>query len=234
MSTASHPETDGQTEVANKVIEDMLRAYCDKMGSDWDNHLANVEFAYNDSVHASTGFTPFQLTTGRDPLVPLTMYVKPLSGTTTEQVDTYTARLRRNWQQAVAAMRKAQDRMKRNADKHRRQYTFEVGESAWLAASHLRLPRLTRGKLNPRYYGPYKIKRVLSDVAYELELPSQMRIHPVVHIAKLKANKEGTQLFPSRPEYEDLSMSWTSIATRIMISSRSWVTRAPVDVGPSM
>jgi transposase InsO family protein len=203
MSTASHPQTDGQTENANKTVEDMLRAYVSAHGSDWDLHLANCEFAYNDAVHASTGYTPFQLAQGRHPRVPLTMYVKPLSGSHTEQVQAYQARLRRDFEQAKQAMLKAQQRQMRNANKHRRQYTFEVGDLAWLAASHLRLPRLVSGKLRPRFYGPYKIKKVLSEVAYELELPSDLQIHPVVHISHLKANADGTQLFPSRPEYAD-------------------------------
>ena len=204
MSTANHSQTDGQTENANKTIEDMLRAYVSAHGDDWDIHLTNCEFAYNDSVHASTGYTPFQLVQGRNPRVPLTMYVKPLtSESQTEQVQAYTARLRRDWQLAKDAMLKAQARQMRNANKHRRQYTFEVGDLAWLAASHLRLPRLITGKLRPRYYGPYKIKRVLSEVAYELDLPSDFRIHPVVHISHLKANADGTQLFPNRPEYND-------------------------------
>lgn len=204
MSTAGHPQTDGQSENANKTIEDMLRAYCCSHGDNWDLHLTNCEFAYNDSVHASTGYTPFQLVQGRHPRVPLTTYVKPLtSGSETEQVQAYMARIRRDWTLAKEAMLKAQQRQMRNANKHRRQYTFEVGDLAWLAASHLKNPRLVSGKLRPRYYGPYRVQRVLSEVAYELDLPSDLRIHPVVHISHLKANADGTQLFPNRPEFSD-------------------------------
>jgi len=61
MSTSHHPQTDGQTECANRTIEDMLRAYVAPHQSDWDEHLITAEFAYNNSVQASTGFTPFYL-----------------------------------------------------------------------------------------------------------------------------------------------------------------------------
>ena len=92
--------------------------------------------------------------------------------------------------------------MARNANKHRREFTFEVGDLAWLTASHLRLPRAltARRKLQP-FYGPFKIARVLSDVAYELELPAHYKIHPVVHISHLKANADGSLDFPLRPAY---------------------------------
>jgi hypothetical protein len=67
MSSAYHPETDGQTERANRTIEDMLRAYVTPHQTDWDLHLTAIEFAYNNSVQASTGYTPFYLNYGRHP-----------------------------------------------------------------------------------------------------------------------------------------------------------------------
>ena len=202
MSTANHPQTDGCSENANRTVEDMIRHFVSPFQDDWDEHLVNLEFCYNDSVHASTGYTPFQLTQGRHPRTPLNMYLQPLSETSTETVKVYAKRLREDIQRARAAMLAAQERQRRNANKHRRQYTFEVGDLVWLAASHLRLRRLVTGKLKPRYYGPYKIKRVLSEVAYELALPAAFKIHPVIHISHLKANADGTKSFPHRPEYE--------------------------------
>jgi len=94
--------------------------------------------------------------------------------------------------------------MARNANKHRREFTFEVGDTVWLAASHLRMPRAltAKRKLLPRYYGPYKITKVLSDVAYELELPKHFKIHPVIHVSHLKANEDGSLDFPTRPAYK--------------------------------
>ena len=75
MSTAHHPQTDGQSERANRTVEDMLRAYVAPYQQDWDEHLVAAEFAYNNSIQARTGFTPFYLTQGRHPHTPLSLLV---------------------------------------------------------------------------------------------------------------------------------------------------------------
>ena len=113
------------------------------------------------------------------------------------------ARVRAERQRAREALKAAQDRQAKYANKHRREYTFQVGDKVWLAASHLRLPRAAHAgrKLLPRFFGPYKVSKVISDVAYEIELPAHFKIHPVIHISHLKANADGTQDFPSRREY---------------------------------
>ncbi|POM76941.1 Reverse transcriptase [Phytophthora palmivora] len=61
MSTADHPQTDGQTKRVNRVLEDTLRSICAEAPRSWSDQLPMVEFALNNAVHASTGFTPFYL-----------------------------------------------------------------------------------------------------------------------------------------------------------------------------
>ncbi|KAG2961077.1 hypothetical protein PC119_g26223 [Phytophthora cactorum] len=73
MSTADHPQTDGQTERVNRVLEDTLRSVCAAAPHTWSERLPVVEFALNNAVHASTGFTPFYLNGMRHPQVPLTL-----------------------------------------------------------------------------------------------------------------------------------------------------------------
>jgi hypothetical protein len=203
MSTANHPQTDGQSENANKTIEDMVRAYVSPYHDDWDEHLVTLEFAYNDSVHASTGYTPFFLNRGRHPRTPLNMFLKPDLESPTESVKAYAARLRVDIERAREAMLAAQARQQKYANRSRRDVTFQVGDKVWLATSHLRFSPAhnAKRKLQPRFFGPYPVKKVLSDVAYELELPAKFRIHPVIHISHLKANADGTLDFPSRPDY---------------------------------
>ena len=70
MSTAFHPQTDGQTERANRTLEDMLRAFVSYRQDDWDDHLASAEFACNNAPNASTGMSPFRMNHGRDPYNP--------------------------------------------------------------------------------------------------------------------------------------------------------------------
>ncbi|GJP67954.1 hypothetical protein CLOP_g24711 [Closterium sp. NIES-67] len=70
MSSACHPQTDGQTERLNQIVEQLLRAACKDEISKWDLHQPVLEFAYNNATHAATGQTPFFLCYGRHPLTP--------------------------------------------------------------------------------------------------------------------------------------------------------------------
>ena len=80
LSTADHPETDGQTERVNQVLEDMLRAYVSKKQTNWEDYLSILEFAYNSAKHVSTNFSPFMLMYGFQPRSPVTV------GLTTEKI----------------------------------------------------------------------------------------------------------------------------------------------------
>jgi hypothetical protein len=201
MSTANHPQTDGQTERANRTIEEILRAYVAPRQDDWDTHLANVEFAYNDSVNATTGFTPFFLLHGFHPRTPLAMLTEEAPNTGDESADDFIIRMQTDLTRAKRAIAAAQERQKAQADKHRRDKTFEVGDKVYLSADHLRVPGAVdaKKKFGKRAYGPFRIKRVLSPLTYELELPPTVKIHPVVHISHLREHLE-SGLFPDRDE----------------------------------
>ncbi len=73
MSTAYHPQTDGQTERTIRILKDMIRSFCNKKGNDWDTLLVPLEFAYNNSYQSSTQQTPFYLNNGRLPIIPETL-----------------------------------------------------------------------------------------------------------------------------------------------------------------
>ena len=79
LSSSKHPETDGRSEKTNSTLEDVLRSYVAPFHDDWDKHLATAEFAINDSVHASTGATPFEATLGLHPYTPLSLLTTPSS-----------------------------------------------------------------------------------------------------------------------------------------------------------
>ena len=202
MSTANHAQTDGQTERANRTIEEMLRAYVSPLQDDWDLHLTAIEFAYNDSVQASTNHTPFYLNYGQHPATPLALSSPaPPAASGVESVDAFVSKLHTTLESARTAIKAAQERQTRNANRHRRDHEFKVGDRVFLSADHLRVPDAidSKRKLNRRAYGPFKIKRVLSPVTYELDLPSHLRIHPVIHISRLRECNESTA-FPDREE----------------------------------
>jgi hypothetical protein len=200
MSSAFHPQTDGQTERANRTVQDMLRAYVSPTATDWDEHLAAVEFAYNNSVQASTGYTPFQLTTGQHPLTPLALLNPRTTADSARcpSAEEILGRLQQDIARARAALLQAQQRQKLYADAKKQPVpTFTVGQKVLVSTENLNLSFTgrTSTKLAPRYLGPFPIKRVLSDVAFELALPVNIKCHPVFHVSLLRLYNESEE-FP--------------------------------------
>ncbi|MCO5580906.1 hypothetical protein L7F22_034779 [Adiantum nelumboides] len=185
LSTAYHPETDGQTERVNRVIEDMLRAYCNQQPQKWIKFLHLVEFAYNFSHHWSLEMSPFKALYGQECLVPLrladpTLHV-PIAKSTLEMMDQQLLIIRDN-------LKRASDRQKSYADLHRSAKSFSKGEWVFLRVkpkrSSLKLGKFR--KLAFRYCGPFEILRRAGEQAYKLTLPPHMRIHNVFHVSLLK------------------------------------------------
>jgi hypothetical protein len=197
MSTAYHPQTDGQTERANRTLEDMLRHYVNYRQTDWDEHLTAAEIACNNAKQSSTGFSPFYLNAGQEINLPISQIV-PTDTNNTDASDV-TQRMREAIEKAKENLRGAQERQKKYADRDRRDQEYKEGDKVMLSTTNLnndhRAPKLVA-----KYIGPFKVKRVVSCVAYELELPDvYSRVHPVFHVSKLKPYKE-SDLFPERKQ----------------------------------
>ncbi|GJU82796.1 putative reverse transcriptase domain-containing protein [Tanacetum coccineum] len=174
MSTAYHPQTDRQSERTIQTLEDMLRACAIDIGKGWVNHLPLVEFSYNNSYHASIKDAPFEALYGRkcrspvcwaeDGEVQLTIQIKK-------------------------RMQVARDRQKSYANLKRKPMEFQVGDKVMLKVSPWKgVVRFgKRGKLNPRYVGPFKVLEKVRSVAYKLELPEELsRVHNTFHVSNLK------------------------------------------------
>jgi hypothetical protein len=130
FSTAFHPETDGQTERANRVIEDMLRHYVSARLTDWDMYFTPVEFAYNNSVQASTGHSPFYLNSGQNPLNPGSLPKPPASDI--PAADQFLANIASALSDAKTLLALAQNRQKQYADKKRRPLILQPGDKVYL------------------------------------------------------------------------------------------------------
>jgi len=205
MSTSHHPQTDGQTERANCTIEDMLRAYVAPHQSDWDEHLIAAEFAYNNSVQASTGFTPFYLNHGRHPHTPLSLAVadnQPRTRDNNPAANDFVGRFKSELACVKDALHRAQERQRKYADLNRRHAEFSLSDYVLLSTQHITL-KVGEGstpKLCPRFIGPFQVVQVLSPVAYKLKLPSSMKCHPVFHISLLRPADTESALFPEREQ----------------------------------
>ncbi|WVZ06906.1 hypothetical protein V8G54_020252 [Vigna mungo] len=156
FSSAYHPQTDGQTEVVNRCVE---------------TYPSWAEFWYNTNYHESTYTTPFKALYGRDPPPIIKGDIRL---TTVEEVSKMTTDRDAMLEELKGQLAKAQNRMKQQADKHRRDVEYNVGDQ----------------KLSPRYYGPYEIVEKISKVAYKLALPAESLIHPIFHVSLLKKGLE--------------------------------------------
>ncbi|KAJ9529794.1 hypothetical protein QJQ45_022194 [Haematococcus lacustris] len=210
ISTANHPQTDGQTERANRTIEDMLRNYVSLHHTDWDNHLTAVEFAYNASVQASTGYSPFMLNSGQEPHTPLSLAVSSaaparVTPNTSESAPAFLQRMATNIAAATQHLIKAQERQVKYANAQRQDHKFATGDMVYLCDSfftHIRPATQAAGaarKFTPRQHGPFKVLEVVTPVALRLQLPAEWKsVHPVVHVSHVKLHHDGSARFPTR------------------------------------
>ncbi|KAD5802846.1 hypothetical protein E3N88_14206 [Mikania micrantha] len=186
LSTAYHPQTDGQTKRTNQTLEDILRSYVIDFGGSWDVHLPLVEFSYNNSYHTSIKCAPFEALYGRKCRSPIcwsevgeNQIIGPeLIQETTDKIALIQERIKA-----------ARDRQKSYADNRRRPLEFQIGELVMLKVSPWKgIFRFgKRGKLSPRFVGPFKILERIGSVAYRLELPPELgNVHDVFHVSNLK------------------------------------------------
>ncbi|KAJ9516510.1 hypothetical protein QJQ45_011138 [Haematococcus lacustris] len=181
MSTANHPQTDGQTERANRTLEDMLRNFVSPHHDDWDTHLTAAEFAYNSSVHAATGFTPFHLNSGQQAHTPLSLsapasHVAPADK---ESAQAFLQRMAADITAATHHLHNAQERATKYANAKRQDHSFKVGDQVYLADSFFTHSQIAQSaadhatrKFSPRQHGPFRVLEIVTPVALRLEFPS--------------------------------------------------------------
>ena len=202
MSTAFHPRTDGQTERANRTLEEALRAYVSTDQSDWDSHLPLVEFAVNNSHHVSIGTTPFLMDYGQSPLVPGSVELTKVNPSAKAFVGNWGKRV----SQAKNCMRIAQERASSVFNRKVEAVSFACGDKVLLATKNLVFKGLKFGerakKLLPKYVGPFTILERVGLVAYKLELPPRVNVHPVFHVNLLKEWKSDGSIRPNLAELE--------------------------------
>ncbi|GKC81703.1 putative reverse transcriptase domain-containing protein [Tanacetum coccineum] len=186
MSTAYHPQTDGQSERTIQTLEDMLCACVIDFGNGWVRHLPLVKFSYNNSYHASIKAAPFEALYSRKCRSPVCWAeVGQVQLTGPEIVQETTEKVI----QIKQRMQAARDRQKSYANLKHKPMEFQVGDrvmlkvSPWKGVVHFG----KRGKLNPRYLGPFKVLEKVGSVAYKLELPQELsRVHNTFHVSNLK------------------------------------------------
>ena len=186
FSTSFHPQTDGQSERVIQILEDMLRACIMEFEGSWDKHLALIEFAYNNSYQSSIGMPPYEALYGRKCRTPLCwseVGERKLVGPEIVQQTEDKVKIIKD------RLKISSDRQKSYADLKRRDIEYQVGDKVFLKVSPWKkIMRFgQKGKLSPRFIGPYEILERVGPVAYKLALPPELdKIHNVFHVSMLR------------------------------------------------
>jgi hypothetical protein len=185
FSTAYRPQTDGQSERSNQILEAYLRHYVSHRQNDWAALLPLAEFAYNNGVQASTGQSPFFTCYGFHPRLTVSNEEDDL----VPAAENHTKFLRKGFEEVTSSLNLANEKIKEFYDRrHRETPDFKVGDKVWLSHENISSDRPSR-KLSHRRLGPYPIIAKVGSHAYKLALPHSMKIHPVFHVSLLTSLK---------------------------------------------
>ena len=190
LSTAYHPQTDGQSERTNQEVEQALRSVVNFHQDDWVDWMPVVEFALNNRFVKSLGTTPFYANYGFHPRIgSLPQIETPVSS-----VEDFVKHIQQVQKDTKVSLQQAAEDMKRFYDRHRgKTPEFEVGQQVLLDNSDLAIDRPTR-KLAERRSGPFKVLAKVGTHAYRLELPPTWKsVHPVFHVSKINPYHEDPQ-----------------------------------------
>ena len=207
MSTAFHPQTDGQSEKMNDLVEQILRTYTPYRAANWDKRLAAVEFAINNSVQHSTGYTPFFLNYGYHPDSVLDL-VMGHSHDKNQSVTEWTKQLEEDFKDAQKNVEAAQERQRQYFDKHHKEQEFKIGDQVMLSTGKGKTSYLSGPGIHPdakfkqRFVGPFRVEERIGRNAYLLKLPSTWKQHPVFHIARLKPWLSGDRVRKNIPGHQ--------------------------------
>lgn len=197
FSTAYHPQTDGQSERSNQILEAFLRHYVSHRQNDWAALLPLAEFAYNNRVQSSTGRSPFFTCYGYHPK----MTISNEEITSVPAGDDHAEFLRLGFEEVHASLKLANESTKEFYDRHHNETPrWEIGSKVWLSHENIETDRPSR-KLSHRQLGPYEILDKFGSHAYKLKLPKSMRIHDVFHVSLLRATRpDEFDRHPAPPE----------------------------------
>ena len=185
LSTAFYPQTDRQTEKVNQELEQYLRMFINHRQEQWPKWLRTAEFMYNNKMHSSTKTLPFKANYRQDPR----MRFKGRKKGKYQGAEKFIEKMKEIQEEAKVALGKAQEEMKKYADRRRGEVNdYRVGDLVMLSTKDLKYQMVGRRteKLTERFVGPYKIKKIISSNAVELELSSTVKIHPVVNVSRIQ------------------------------------------------
>ena len=190
FSTAYHPQTDGQTEVVNRSLGNLLRCLVGENLGNWDLLLPRAEFAYNSSVNRSIGKSPFEVVHGYKPKRPLDLVPLPAHARVSESAESYAQHLKDLYKEISQKIQTSNEFYKHTANLHKRLKEFNEGDLVMIKLKPERFPPGTMKKLHARGAGPFRIIKRIGSNAYVVDLPSSYGISSTFNISDLKEYKE--------------------------------------------
>lgn len=182
MSLAYHPQTDGQNEVTNRSLGNLLRCLVGDNIKSWDNKLCQPEFAHNHAFDRSLGFCPFQVVFGVIPRAPLDLATLPDRTRVHGEAEDFVADLHDVHRRANENLTTSTARYKRDADKKRRKLIFQPGDLVWVVLTKDRFPIREYNKLKSRKIGPVAVLECTNPNSYRVQLPSHLRTSNVFNV----------------------------------------------------
>lgn len=183
LSTAYHPQTDGQTERVNSTLEQFLRCYINYQQSNWSTLLPLAEFAYNNTYQATIKTTPFFANLGFNPKFTVSLPgLTKNSVRSTDYIQAFKdlhANLKFNIEEALETHAKYYDA------KVKQQPALKIGDKVWLDTKNIKTDRPAK-KLDYKKLGPFKILAQVGTRSFRLDLPKSVKIHPVFHVNLLE------------------------------------------------
>ncbi|KAJ1601592.1 hypothetical protein NDA14_004339 [Ustilago hordei] len=195
LSTAYHPQTDGQTERVNQVIEQYLRMYCNYEQNDWANLLDTAAFVYNNTVHNSIGVSPFFACYGWNPKAHPD--IPQRLGVNDPGRFEYLMDGKERCKYLQEQIREAQCRSVDQYNRKHKDIEFKVGDMVYINRRNWKTRRPTP-KLDTRFAGPYPVQERVGRRAYRITLPANLRVHDVFHVSMLEPAR--TSSLPQRAE----------------------------------
>jgi transposase InsO family protein len=190
LSTAYHPQTDGQTERTNRTMKTYLRIYANEKQDNWVSLLPMAQMAYNNKISESTGKTPFFANHGRHPH----LFEKVLPGPNAEAAVSTAEEMKKTHEEMLERIKKAQQQSISHVNKKRKTAPqLKRGDKVYLLTKNLRTTRPSKG-LDHVKVGPFLIRKKNGPVNYTLDLPEDAKIHPRFHVNKLEPADPETPL----------------------------------------
>ena len=188
-SSAYHPQTQGVVERMNAVVSQTLRCLIHNTNEmkKWEILLPTVELVINSLPNSSTGFSPFFLNYGYEPVTPIQL-LRGDEIARTESVASFAQRVALDWNLARQNLDRSVRLQQKYYDKKHRDVGCRVGDLVLLSTRNLKM-KGTPGKLQKRFVGPFRVTETIGEQAYRLALPEEWRIHPVFHVSLLRAWK---------------------------------------------